>query len=108
MTNRARDPESVALFRIVATEAYRFPELAAKVRESSKQRWDRAVADYFRSQIKRGTLSLADPEHAAVMFRQMIFAYLREGHLVAVEDPMLNLSFLLHLIHVHHIFLLLF
>src|ERR1700694_1980033 len=36
ITSRARDPESVALFRIVATEAYRFPELA-NMRESRKQ-----------------------------------------------------------------------
>ena len=58
MTSRARDPESVALFRIVATEAYRFPELAAKMRESSKQRWDSVVANYFRGQVARGTLTL--------------------------------------------------
>src|ERR1700684_1521643 len=32
ITRRARDPEAVALFRIVATEAFRFPELAAKMR----------------------------------------------------------------------------
>ncbi len=48
ITSRARDPESAALFRIVATEAMRFPELAAKMRDSGKQRWERAIADYFR------------------------------------------------------------
>src|SRR3984885_5965295 len=47
MMRRARDPESAALFRKVATEALRFPELAAKMRESGKVRWEGAVANYF-------------------------------------------------------------
>lgn len=105
MTSRARDPESVALFRIVATEAYRFPELAAKVRESSKQRWDRAVADYFRSQIKRGTLTLADPDYAAVLFLQMICAELHERLLFGGAEAMVQHDFTPHLKQVIDIFL---
>ncbi len=105
MTNRARDPESVALFRIVATEAYRFPELAAKVRESSKRRWDRAVANYFRSQIKRGTLTLADPDHAAVLFLQMICAELHERLLFGGAEAMVQHDFTPHLKQVIDIFL---
>jgi AcrR family transcriptional regulator len=105
MTSRARDPESVALFRIVATEAYRFPELAAKVRESSKRRWDRAVANYFRSQIKRGTLTLADPDHAAVLFLQMICAELHERLLFGGAEAMVQHDFTPHLKQVIDIFL---
>jgi AcrR family transcriptional regulator len=105
MTNRARDPESVALFRIVATEAYRFPELAAKVRESSKRRWDRAVANYFRSQIKHGTLTLADPDHAAVLFLQMICADLHERLLFGGAEAMVQHDFTPHLKQVIDIFL---
>ena len=37
IVSRARDPDAAALFRIVATEAHRFPELAAKMRENNKQ-----------------------------------------------------------------------
>src|SRR5580698_1214878 len=43
ITSRARDPEAAALFRIVATEAFRFPELAVKMRENGKLRWERAI-----------------------------------------------------------------
>src|SRR5580700_7373984 len=36
ITGRACDPNSAALFRILATEAHRFPELAAKMRGTAK------------------------------------------------------------------------
>jgi AcrR family transcriptional regulator len=104
ITSRARDPESVALFRIVATEAYRFPELA-KMRETSKQRWDRAVANYFRSQIKRGTLTLADPDSGAVLFMQMICAELHECLLFGSAEAMAQRDFTPHLRQVIDIFL---
>ena len=105
MTSHARDPESVALFRIVATEAYRFPELAAKVRESTKHRWDSAVARYFRGQIKRGTLTLADPDRAAVVFLQMICAELHECLLFGSAEAMAQHDFTPHLKQVIDIFL---
>ena len=105
MTSHARDPESVALFRIVATEAYRFPELAAKVRESTKHRWDGAVAKYFRGQIKRGTLTLADPDRAAVVFLQMISAELHECLLFGSSEAMAQHDFTPHLKQVIDIFL---
>jgi len=105
MTSHARDPESVALFRIVATEAYRFPELAAKVREGTKHRWDSAVAKYFRGQIKRGTLVLTDPDRSAVLFLQMICAELHEHLLFGAADDMAHLDLTPHLTHVIDIFL---
>src|SRR5260370_40120737 len=105
MTSGARDPESVAVCRIVAPEAYRFPELAAKVRESSKRRWDRDVANYFRSQINRGTLTLADPDHAAVLFLQMICAELHERLLFGGAEAMVQHDFTPHLKQVIDLFL---
>jgi TetR/AcrR family transcriptional regulator, mexJK operon transcriptional repressor len=105
ITSRVRDPESAALFRIVATEAVRFPELAAKMRDSSKSRWDGAIADYFRRQIKRGTLALADPDRSAVLFLQMICAELHEHLLFGCPDAIARLDFTPHLTHVIDIFL---
>lgn len=105
MTNRARDPESVALFRIVATEAYRFPELAAKMRESSKQRWDSVVANYFRGQVARGTLTLTDPDRAAALFLHMICAELQECLLFGSAEAMAQRDFTPHLKLVIDIFL---
>lgn len=104
ITSRARDPEAAALFRIVATEALRFPELAAKMREGSK-RWDGIIADYFRGQIARGTLSLADPERAAGLFLQMICAELHECVLFGRAEAMAQIDFTPHLTHAIEIFL---
>ena len=105
ITSRARDPEAAALFRIVATEAMRFPELAAKMRDSGKLRWEGVIANYFRGQIKRGTLSLADPDRAAVLFMQMICAELHECLLFGGTDAIAQLDFTPHLTHAIDIFL---
>jgi AcrR family transcriptional regulator len=105
ITGRLRDPDSAALFRIVATEAQRFPELAAKMRAGSKQRLEEAVANYFRGQIKRGTLTLADPDRAAVLFLQMICAELHECLLFRPADAIAKLDLNSHLNHVIHLFL---
>jgi TetR/AcrR family transcriptional regulator, mexJK operon transcriptional repressor len=101
----ARDPESAALFRIVATEALRFPELAAKMRESGKVRWEGAVANYFRGQVERGTLNLACPDRAATLFLQMICAELHECALFGSADAMAQIDFTPHLTHAIDIFL---
>jgi len=105
ITSRARDPEAAALFRIVATEAMRFPELAAKMRDSGKLRWEGAIASYFRGQIKRGALNLTDPDRAAVLFLQMICAELHECLLFGSADAIAQLDFTPHLTHAIDIFL---
>jgi len=105
ITGRACDPESAALFRIVATEAQRFPELAAKMRCSAKQSVDDAVARYFRKQVHRGTLMLADPERAASLFLQMVCAELHQCLLFGTADDMAKLDFTAHLQQVIDIFL---
>jgi AcrR family transcriptional regulator len=106
ITGRARDPDAVALFRIVATEAHRFPELAAKMRETDKLCLDDAVANYFRDQINRGTLTLADPDRAATLFLQMICAELHESLLFGDEAAIASLDCKAHVSHVIDIFLL--
>lgn len=105
ITGRACDPDSVALFRILATEAHRFPELAAQMRDSAKARIDGAVANYFRCQIRRGTLRLSDPDRAAVLFMQMVCAELRETLRFGSAEEMARLDFTAHLEHVIEIFL---
>src|SRR6202011_6239895 len=76
ITGRACDPDSAALFRILATEAHRFPELAAKMRGSAKAPVHDAIANYFRGQIRRGALQLSDPDRAGALFLQMVCAEL--------------------------------
>jgi TetR/AcrR family transcriptional regulator, mexJK operon transcriptional repressor len=105
ITGRARDPDSVALFRIVATEAQRFPELAEKMRDGTKGRMENAIANYFRGQIRRGTLALAEPDRAAALFVHMICAELHECLLFRSPDAVAKLDLTSHLNHVIEIFL---
>lgn len=105
ITGRACDPNAAALFRIVATEAQRFPELAAKMRSSTKARVDNAIANYFRSQIRRGNLALSDPDRAAALFTHMICAELHECLLFGSVEEMSKLDFTAHLKQVIEIFM---
>ncbi|HEX3913496.1 MAG TPA: TetR/AcrR family transcriptional regulator [Steroidobacteraceae bacterium] len=106
ITGRARDPDSAALFRIVATEAHRFPELAAKMRENNQRCVDNVVADYLRGQVDRGVLVLADPGTAATLFLQMVCSELHERLLFGGEAAVAELDCEAHVDHVIEIFLL--
>jgi TetR/AcrR family transcriptional regulator, mexJK operon transcriptional repressor len=105
ISERARDPDSAALFRIVATEAHRFPELAAKMRESGRRCVDSAIANYFRGQIARGTLTLSDPDRAARIFLQMICAELNESLLFDAPQTLTALDCKAHLDYAIDVFL---
>jgi TetR/AcrR family transcriptional regulator, mexJK operon transcriptional repressor len=105
VTGRACQPDSAALFRIVATEAQRFPALAAKMRGSTKARIDSAIANYFRTQIRRGKLVLDDPDRAAVLFMQMVCAELNECLLFGSTEEMSKLDMTTHLNQVVDLFL---
>ncbi len=101
----ARDPDFGALFRIVATEAHRFPELAARKRENDKRCLDTAVADYLRREITRGTLVLADPDKAAALFLQMVFSELHNAWLFGNEHTLAGIDLTAHLHYVIDLFL---
>jgi AcrR family transcriptional regulator len=105
ISGRACNPDSAALFRICATEAYRFPELAAKMRDSAKARVNDAIANYLRRQTLRGTLSLADPDRAAALFLQMVCAELHERLLFGSVEDMAKFDSDAHLKQVVDIFL---
>jgi AcrR family transcriptional regulator len=105
ITGRTCNPECAALFRIVATEANRFPELAAKMRDGAKARIDDAIAGYLRGQVRRGALTLSDPKRAGMLFAQMICAQLHECLLFGSESEMAQLDFTAHVSHVVDIFL---
>jgi TetR/AcrR family transcriptional regulator, mexJK operon transcriptional repressor len=105
ITGRACHPDSAALFRILATEGPRFPELAAKMRGTAKVQVYDAIANYFRNQIRRGTLSLSDPDRAAVLFMRMICAELHECVLFGTAEEMATLDSTVHMNLVIEIFL---
>jgi AcrR family transcriptional regulator len=106
ITDRALDPDCAALFRIVATEAHRFPELALQMRENDKRCIDAAVATYLRREIKRGTLVLADPDKAAALFLQMVFSELHDRWLFGPEAGWAQIDLRSHLNYVVDLFLL--
>lgn len=105
ITGRACNPDATALFRILAMEAQRFPEFAAKMRDNAKARLDNAVSGYLRGQIRRGTLRLADPDRAASLFLQMTCGELHECMLFGSETDLAKLDFRAHLDMVVDIFL---
>jgi AcrR family transcriptional regulator len=79
LMNRLADPDSAALFRIVATESQRFPELTNRVRAVARQRLDGALAAYLQRQMQRGVFVADDPQRSAALFLQMITAELRDS-----------------------------
>jgi TetR/AcrR family transcriptional repressor of mexJK operon len=76
LRRRACGYDAVVLFRLVASEATRFPDLAKTMRCRVKRRLENTVADYFRTQVDRGHLVLSDPSRAALVFLQMVLVLL--------------------------------
>lgn len=105
ISGRACDPDAGALFRILATEAQRFPELAKKMRGTAKTRVDDAIAAYFRGQVQRGTLRMTDPDRAAALFMQMVCADIHESVLFGTPEELAALDFHARLDLVVEIFL---
>jgi TetR/AcrR family transcriptional regulator of autoinduction and epiphytic fitness len=105
ISGRACDPDASALFRILATEAQRFPELAGRMRATAKARVDNAIATYFRGQMDRGSMRPGDPEKAAVLFMQMVCSDIHECLLFGTPEDIAALEFPAHLDLVIEIFL---
>jgi AcrR family transcriptional regulator len=105
MTGRARDSDSMALFRIMVTESQRFPDLATKMRTDVKGKVDTAIADYLRGQTERGVLVFRDPDRAGPLFAHMVYSQLQECILFGTTQETANLDCDAHLAHVVDIFL---
>ncbi len=104
VSGRACRPDASALFRILAAEAHRFPELVAKMRQSAKARIDDVVIRYLRAQTRRGTLQIADPERSGALFMQMVCAELHECLLFGSAGEIADLNLSAHLTLVVDIF----
>lgn len=63
--------EHVAVTRMIIGASERFPEIAQSFFEAGPAYSARGLAEYFRAQNERGTLSVADPELAAWQFLGM-------------------------------------
>ena len=93
ITARITAPTVSSLLQLLAAECRRFPKLALSMRERTKDRIDGAVEQYFRVQMEKGVLLLADPAKAASLFTQMINGELKDGILfgTAVKAPQAQL-----------------
>src|SRR3954469_19620601 len=58
-------PSTLALHRLVVTEAPKFPEVARQIYQSGASRAAQALATYLTHQSARGLLAVADPAPAA-------------------------------------------
>ncbi len=105
LMSRLSDPDSAALFRIIATESQRFPELSAKVRELARARLDAALAAYMGRQMQRGAFVADDPERAASLFLQMIKSELQESLLFKSQESIRELDHATHVTRVVRLFL---
>lgn len=64
--------DAMALKRLLAAEADRFPELLATIYENSRKRTIEILADILRREAEAGALTIDDPRFAALQFLQMI------------------------------------
>lgn len=80
-------PRMLALYRVVASEAYRFPALGRTVYESGPGPGRAALADYFRDMTRAGQLQVANPEVAADQFFGALLGGIHLRQLLGVEKP---------------------
>jgi AcrR family transcriptional regulator len=105
MMRRFSDPETGALFRLIAAEAQRFPELTAKMQASGKARFQGTLAAYFERQHQAGTLALPEPACAANLFLQMLTGDVKECWLFESARAVAALDKDTHLARVVQLFL---
>ncbi len=65
-------PQGLKLQRIINTESYRFPEIFTEVYEIGALPTIRFLASLLRRESEAGTLAIADPAQAAVVFMSMV------------------------------------
>src|SRR4029077_16714629 len=65
-------PSTLALHRLVVTEAPKFPEVAQQIYQSGAERAAQALATYLAHQSARGILAVTAPELAAEHFFGML------------------------------------
>jgi len=105
IAGRAHDRDAAARFRVIVTESRHFPGIARKMRESTLSCIEGAIEDYFRVQLRRGTLRLAAPGRAAKLYVQMVCTELYEHALFGSAEDLARFDFDAHLSHVVEVFL---
>ena len=100
LTAEAKEPESAALFRLIASESRRFPALAARMCTAGKGGLTAKLATYLRRRRERFAVRLSDTDNAAKLFRQMILGDLQECWLWGGEGALAEFDLPAHIDHV--------
>ncbi len=79
------EPDSIAIYRVVAAESARTPELGRAFYEAGPARLQARLAAYLRRMGERGMLNVPEPEIAAVELVSLIRAELHLKALFAFE-----------------------
>ncbi|TQC43195.1 TetR/AcrR family transcriptional regulator [Rhodococcus sp. WS4] len=74
-------PEAIGVYRLIVSEAGRFPQLASIYRDTM-DRFRRTLADYLRQQCDAGTLAIADVDAASHQFGMLAYGEVREKGLL--------------------------
>jgi len=80
-------PSTLALHRLVVTEAPKFPEVARQIYQSGAARAAQALATYLAQQSARGSLAVTDPGLAAEHFFGMLAGHRQYRALLGVAEP---------------------
>lgn len=80
-------PSTLALHRLVVTEAPKFPSVARQIYQSGAARAAQALAAYLALQSARGVLAVEDAELAAEHFFGMLAGHRQYRALLGVEEP---------------------
>ena len=83
------EPEEIGLYRLIISEATRFPQMASIYRDAMR-RFRATLADYLSEQSDLGTLTIPDPDAASHQFGMLVYGEIREdallGDTVTEED----------------------
>jgi AcrR family transcriptional regulator len=105
LVERITAPDPAALYRIIASEAHRFPELVERMRSCASLRVENSVAAYLRNQTARGSLALSNADAAAALFLHMLTGELRKHMLFGDAAAIAGFDFAAHVGRVVDLFL---
>jgi TetR/AcrR family transcriptional regulator, mexJK operon transcriptional repressor len=83
------EPEEIGLYRLIISEAIRFPQMASIYREAMR-RFRATLAEYLSQQSDLGKLTIPDPDAASHQFGLLVYGEIREdallGDTITEED----------------------
>jgi AcrR family transcriptional regulator len=90
MLQMLMSPSGLTIYRVVISEAAKFPELARAFYEAGPARATGLLADWLAEETRRGRLAVADPQLAAEQFfalAQTRLYLLRKLHMIEAPAP---------------------